>query len=55
MIEIIHQEVASHDLLSVTQMCATLEIARADYYRHRFPQSEVEADLELRDLIVSLR
>ncbi|MCA1607399.1 MAG: IS3 family transposase, partial [Acidobacteria bacterium] len=42
---------ASHDLLSVTQMCATLEIARADYYRHRFPQSEVEADLELRDLI----
>ncbi len=54
MIEIIHQEVASHDLLSVTQMCATLEIARADYYRHRFPQSEVEADLELRDLIQRL-
>ncbi len=54
MIEIIHQEVASHDLLSVTQMCATLEIARADYYRHRFPQSEVEADLERRDLIQRL-
>ncbi len=54
MIEIIHQEGASHDLLSVTQMCAALEITRADYYRHRFPQSEVEADLELRDLIQRL-
>ena len=54
MIEIIKQEVASHDLLSVSQMCATLEIARADYYRQQFPHSEVAADLELRDLIQRL-
>ncbi len=51
MIEIIRQEVASHDLLSVTQMCAAVNIARADYYRHQFSQSEVDTDLELRDLI----
>ena len=54
MIEIIHQEVASHDPLSVTQMCAALDVARADYYRHHFPQSEVDADLELRDSIQRL-
>jgi putative transposase len=51
MIQIIHQEVASHDPLPVTQMCAALDVARADYYRHHFPQSEVDVDLELRDSI----
>jgi len=45
---------ASHDLLSVTQMCAALEITRADYYRHQSSHSEVDADLELRDLIQHL-
>ncbi len=54
MIEIIHQEMASHDLLSVTQMCAALEITRADYYRHQSSHSKVDADLELRDLIQHL-
>ncbi len=54
MIEIIHQEMASHDLLSVTRMCAALAITRADYYRQQSPQSEVDADLELRDLIQRL-
>jgi len=51
MIEIIRQEVASHDLLSVTQMCAALDVARADYYRLKHLDTEVDADLELRDLI----
>ena len=54
MIEIIHHEVASHDLLSVSQMCAALAITRADYYRHQFPRSEVDADLGLHDLIQRL-
>ncbi len=54
MIEIIEQEMASHNPLSVTQMCAALAITRADYYRQQSSQSEVEADLELRDLIQRL-
>lgn len=51
MIEIVHQEVLLHSPLSVSQMCAVVEVARADYYRHLHLQSEVADDLELRDAI----
>jgi transposase InsO family protein len=51
MIEIVHHEVSLHSPLSVSQMCAAVEVARADYYRQQHIQSEVAADLELRDAI----
>ncbi len=54
MIEIIDHEMASHDPLPVTRMCAAVGIARADYYRHQFSQSEVDRGLVLRDLIQRL-
>ena len=51
MIEIVHQEVSLHSPLSVSQMCLAVGVARADYYRKPHLQSEVDADLELRDQI----
>jgi len=51
MIEIVHQEVSLHSPLSVSQMCLAVGGARADYYRKPHLQSEVDADLELRDQI----
>ena len=48
MIDLILDEVTNNTALSVGQMCAALDIARADYYPHQDLQREVAADLELR-------
>jgi hypothetical protein len=53
MIEIIRQEASLHNSLSVAQMCAVLRIARADYYRQPWLDSEGEADLQLRDSMMA--
>jgi transposase InsO family protein len=53
MIDLIAQEL-NHCSLSVSRMCSALDLARADYYRQRPPQTEVADDLELRDQIQCL-
>jgi putative transposase len=54
MIDLILDEVTNHPVLSVSHMCAVLDIARADYYRYHFSQSESDDELELRDQIQRL-
>ncbi len=54
MIDLILDEVTNHTALSVSHMCAALDIARADYYRYHCSQSESDDELELRDQIQRL-
>ena len=51
MIDLISHEVSNEATLSISQMCATLDLARADYYRHQSLTSEIDDDLELREQI----
>jgi hypothetical protein len=51
MIDLIIEEAASDHHLSLSRMCAVLELSRADYYRHRTRLQDPDDDLELREQI----